>query len=33
RFTPHRIVARAAQVHSTDIEAYRDNPPLTTPET
>jgi predicted pyridoxine 5'-phosphate oxidase superfamily flavin-nucleotide-binding protein len=33
RFIPHRFVARAAQVHSTDIEAYRDNPPLTTPET
>jgi predicted pyridoxine 5'-phosphate oxidase superfamily flavin-nucleotide-binding protein len=32
-FTPHRYVAHAVPVHSTDIEAYRDNPPLTTPET
>jgi predicted pyridoxine 5'-phosphate oxidase superfamily flavin-nucleotide-binding protein len=33
QFTPNRIVARAVPVHSTDVEAYRDNPPLTTPET
>jgi predicted pyridoxine 5'-phosphate oxidase superfamily flavin-nucleotide-binding protein len=32
QFRPNRIVAHAVPVHSTDLEAYRDNPPLTTPE-
>jgi predicted pyridoxine 5'-phosphate oxidase superfamily flavin-nucleotide-binding protein len=32
KFTPHRLVARAASVHAEDIEAYRDNPPITSPE-
>jgi predicted pyridoxine 5'-phosphate oxidase superfamily flavin-nucleotide-binding protein len=31
-FTPNRYVAHAVPVHSTDLEAYRENPPLTTPE-
>jgi predicted pyridoxine 5'-phosphate oxidase superfamily flavin-nucleotide-binding protein len=32
QFTPTRFVARIAAVHSDDVEAYRDNPPLTTLE-
>jgi predicted pyridoxine 5'-phosphate oxidase superfamily flavin-nucleotide-binding protein len=32
QFTLDRYAAHAAPVHSTDLEAYRDNPPLTTPE-
>jgi hypothetical protein len=32
RFMPDRIVARAVPVQSTDFDAYRENPPLTTPE-
>jgi uncharacterized protein len=32
RFTPGRVVARVAAVHAEDVEAYRDNPPLTAPE-
>jgi predicted pyridoxine 5'-phosphate oxidase superfamily flavin-nucleotide-binding protein len=31
-FTLNRYVAHAVPVHSADIEAYRDNPPITTPE-
>ena len=33
RFTPDRIVAHAVPMYSTDIEAYRESPPLTTTET
>lgn len=33
RFTPNRIVAHAVSVHAEDVEAYRENPPITTPET
>jgi hypothetical protein len=31
-FTPRRLMACFASVHSEDVEAYRDNPSITTPE-
>jgi hypothetical protein len=32
RFMPDRIIARAVPMLSIDFEAYRESPPLTTPE-
>jgi hypothetical protein len=32
QFTPRRLMACFASVHSEDVEPYRDNPPITTPK-